>query len=40
MAQVKIAMRWLAPLLGVLAGMAATAEGMDRLAAITLGITV
>lgn len=40
MAQVKIAMRWLAPLLGVLAVMAASAAGMEQAASITLGITV
>ncbi|MFT6177767.1 MAG: sodium-dependent dicarboxylate transporter 2/3/5 [Paracoccaceae bacterium] len=40
MLRLKIAMRWLAPVLGVLTGLVADAAGMDRMAVITLGITV
>jgi len=40
MAALKTSMRWLAPLLGVIAGLAASSGGMTNAAAITLGITV
>ena len=40
MVRLKIAMRFLAPFLGGVAGLVASAAGMEHLAAVTLGITV